>query len=100
MGEKESVSDWGVYLSRHLQVLAVSFLEHFPPDQVAKLKHDHFYGGLSKRLKAMVAYLKPVLMRKHTLIIFMLHKRLRRKRQWNHPIAKLWLLQPQASPQQ
>ena len=35
-----------------------SFPEHFPPDHVVKLKHDHFYGGLPKWLKAMVAYLK------------------------------------------
>ena len=58
MGEKESVLDWGVHLLRHLQVLPVSFLEQFPPDHVAELKHDHFYGGLPKWLKAMVAYLK------------------------------------------
>ena len=31
---------------------------HFPPDHIAKLKHDHFYSGLPKWLKAMVAYLK------------------------------------------
>ena len=36
----------------------MSFLECFPPDHVAKLKCDHFYGGLPKWLKAMVAYLK------------------------------------------
>ena len=30
----------------------------FPPDCVAKLKHGHFYSGLPKQLKAMVAYLK------------------------------------------
>ena len=58
MGNKETVSDWGVCLSRHLQVLMVSFPEHFPPDCVAKLMCDHFYGGLPKWLKAMVAYLK------------------------------------------
>ena len=58
MGEEETVSDWGVCLSRHLQVLEASFLECFPLDHVTKLKHDHFYGGLPKRLKAMVAYLK------------------------------------------
>ena len=58
MSEKETVLDWVVHLSRHLQVLMVSFLEHFPPDHVAKLKHDHFYGGLPKWLKAMVAYVK------------------------------------------
>ena len=36
----------------------VSFLECFPPDCTAELKHDHFYNGLPKWLKAMVAYLK------------------------------------------
>ena len=58
MADKETVSDWGVHLSRHLQVLAASFPDHFPPDQVAELKRDHFYGRLPKHLKAMVAYLK------------------------------------------
>ena len=32
MADKETVSDWGVYLSRHVQVLAASFPDHFPPD--------------------------------------------------------------------
>ena len=58
MGEKESVSDWGVHLLRHLQILMASFPEHFPPDHVAKLKHNCFYGRLPKWLKPMVAYLK------------------------------------------
>ena len=58
MGEKETVSDWGVYLSRHLQILTVSFPKCLPPDCVAKLKCDHFYGRLPKWVKAMVAYLK------------------------------------------
>ena len=58
MANKETVSDWGVCLSRHLQILAASFPDCFPPDRVAELKRDCFYGGLPKRLKAMVAYLK------------------------------------------
>ena len=58
MGDKETVLDWGVCLSRHLQILMASFPEHFPPDHIAELKHDHFYGGLPKQLKAMVAYMK------------------------------------------
>ena len=58
MADKETVLDWGVCLSRHLQVLAASFPDHIPPDQVAELKRDCFYGGLPKHLKAMVAYLK------------------------------------------
>ena len=48
----------GVHLLQHLQVLAASFPEHFPLDHIAKLKCDHFYGGLPKWLKAVVAYLK------------------------------------------
>ena len=58
MADKETVLDWCVCLSRHLQVLATSLPDHFPPDHVAKLKRDHFYSRLPKQLKAMVAYLK------------------------------------------
>ena len=58
MADKETVSVWGICLLRHLQVLAASFPECFPPNHVAELKHDHFYGGLPKCLKAMVTYLK------------------------------------------
>ena len=58
MANKETVSDWGMCLSRHLQVLAASFLDRFPPDHVAELKRDCFYGRLPKQLKVMVAYLK------------------------------------------
>ena len=48
MADKETVSDWGVCLSRHLQILAASFPDHFPPDPIAKLKRDCFYGRLPK----------------------------------------------------
>ena len=48
MADKETVSDWGICLLRHLQVLAASFPDCFPPDQVAELKRDHFYGRLPK----------------------------------------------------
>ena len=40
MADKETVSDWGVCLSRHLQILAAFFPDHFPPDHVAELKRD------------------------------------------------------------
>ena len=58
MAEKENVSNWGVCLLRHLQILATSFPDHFPPERVAELKGDHFYGRLPKWLKVIVAYLK------------------------------------------
>ena len=38
MADKETVSDWGVCLSRHLQVLAASFPNCFPRNHVAELK--------------------------------------------------------------
>ena len=48
IADKEMVLDWGVCLSRHLQILAASFPDCLPPDCIAKLKRDHFYGGLPK----------------------------------------------------
>ena len=48
MADKETVSDWGICLSRHLQVLAASFHDHFPPDHVAQVKRVCFYGRLPK----------------------------------------------------
>ena len=48
MADKETMSDWGVCLSRHLQILAASFPDCFPPEHVPELKRDHFYGGLPK----------------------------------------------------
>ena len=58
MADKETIWDWGIHLSRHLQALAASFPNCFSPDHVAELKWDCFYGTLPKRLKTMVAYLK------------------------------------------
>ena len=48
MADKETVLDWGVHLSIHLQILEAFFPDNFPPDHVAELKRDHFYGGLPK----------------------------------------------------
>ena len=64
MADKETVSDWGICLSRHLKDLAASIPEHFPPNHVAELKCNCFYGGLPKHLKAMVPYLKASLQEK------------------------------------
>ena len=58
MADKETILDWGICHSRHLQVLAASFPDHFHPDCVAELKSNCFYGRLPKQLKVMVAYLK------------------------------------------
>ena len=48
LADKETMLDWGIHLSRHLQVLAASFPDHFPPDRVAELKRDCFYNRLPK----------------------------------------------------
>ena len=58
MAEKDTISDWGICLLRHLQVLAASFLEHFPPNNVAELKCKPIYSRLPECLKSIVAYLK------------------------------------------
>ena len=58
MADTETVSDWEICLLRHLQVLVASFPDCLPPDCVAELKRDCFYGRLPKQLKAMVACLK------------------------------------------
>ena len=58
MADKETVFDWGICLSRNLQILAATFPDCFPPDCGVEMKRDYFYGGLPKQLKAMVAYLK------------------------------------------
>ena len=58
MADKETVLDWGICLSKHLQILAASFPDCFPPDTVVELKRNCFYGRLPKQLKVMVAYLK------------------------------------------
>ena len=58
MADKETVSDSGIHLLRHIQILAASFPDCFPPDQVEELKRDCFHGGLPKRLKVIVTYLK------------------------------------------
>ena len=38
MADKETVSDWGVCLSRHSQILAASFPDHFPPRSCNRTK--------------------------------------------------------------
>ena len=38
MADKETISDWDICLLRHLQVLAASVLDCFPPNHVAELK--------------------------------------------------------------
>ena len=48
MADKETVSDWGVCLSRHVHVLVASNPDCFPPDGVAELKRDCLYGRLPK----------------------------------------------------
>ena len=64
-----------------------SFPERFPPDWVAKLKWDHFYSGLPKQLKAMVAYLKATPTEKTYSDYLCAAQEAKKKRQWNHLVA-------------
>ena len=43
MADKETVLDWGVCLSRHLQILAVSFPDCFPSDRIAELERSFLW---------------------------------------------------------
>ena len=58
MADKGNTVGLGHLPFKASQVLATSFPDHFPQDQVAELKRDCFYGRLPKQLKVMVAYLK------------------------------------------
>ena len=42
MAEKETVSDWGVHLSRHLQILAASFPRSFSPGSCGRTEEGSF----------------------------------------------------------
>ena len=93
------VSDWGVHLSRHLQILAASFPKCFPPDSIAKLKHSCFYGGLPKWLKPMVPYLEASVNEKMYLDnLWVAREAEKEEAWWNLPIARL-LIRP-VSPRQ
>ena len=52
MVDKETVSDWGICLSRHLQVLAASFPDHFLPDHVAELEEGLILQQTSQAIKS------------------------------------------------
>ena len=63
----------------------------FPPDHVAKLKCDHFYSGLPKWLKAMVAYLKASTNEKtYSNYLWAATEAGKEGGKWNHLIAR-WL---------
>ena len=93
MADKEIVLDWGIYLLRHLQVLAASFPECFPPDHVAKLKHDCITVGYPNILKPWLPTLRPTHRKKVILITCRLQEKQRRKTPWSYPKAhEAWQL--------
>ena len=96
MADKETISDWGVCLSRHLQVLAASFPNCFLSHRVAELKWDCFYGRLPKWLKLMAAYLKASLHEKNVFQLPSSHKGGRKgKNLWSYleiHRARQWIM--------
>ena len=58
MGEKETVSDVRGCTYEGISKFWCIIPRILSPDHVTELKHDHFYRGLPKQFKAMVAYLK------------------------------------------
>ena len=51
MADKETVSDWGVHLSRHLQILAVSFPDHFPLRLSSRTEERSFLWWTSQMIE-------------------------------------------------
>ena len=52
MADKETVLVWGICLLRHLQVLATSIPDCFPPDCVAELKRGLLLQWTSQAIKS------------------------------------------------
>ena len=94
MRETETMSDWGIWLSKYLQVLAASLPEHFPPDCMSELKCDCFYSGLPKWLKAMGPTWRPAHRRRHAPTICEPEEKPKRKIPWIPPKAILLIIQP------
>ena len=85
MADKETILDWGIHLSRHLQVLTALFPDCFSPNCVAELKWDCFYGRLPKRLKARWPIFKPAHTKRLILITYRQQEKWKRKNPWSYP---------------
>ena len=51
MADKETVLDWGVCLSRHLQILAASFPDCFPPETCSQTEEGSFLWRTPKMIE-------------------------------------------------
>ena len=87
MVDKETVSDWGICLSRHLQVLVAFFPNCFPPNHVAMLEQDHFMVGYPNILKQWWPPLRPAHRKRLIPTTFRLQGKQRRKTPWSYPKA-------------
>ena len=52
MADKETVLDWGVCFSRHLQILAASFPDHFSPRLCSRTKERLFLWWTSQMIES------------------------------------------------
>ena len=52
MADKETVLDWGICLLGHLQVLAASFPDCFPPDQCSRVEERLLLWQTSQVIKS------------------------------------------------
>ena len=87
MADKETVSDWGLCLSRHLQVLAASFQECFPPNWVASWNATTSTVGYPNILKPWWPTLRPVHRKRLIPITCGLQGKQRRKTPLSYPKA-------------
>ena len=70
MVDKETITDWGICLSSHLQVLAASFPNHFHHVHVAELNETTSMADCPKGLKQWWPILRPAHMKRLILITY------------------------------
>ena len=94
MADKETVLDWSIHLSRHLQFLAASFPDCFPPAMWLSWSKTTFNAGYPNALKQWWPILRPAHKKRLILITFGLWGMQRRKTPWSYPKAlktKQWI---------
>ena len=97
MGEKETMSDWGVWLSRHLQVLAASFPECFPLIVWLSWSVTTSMVGYPNISRPWWPTWRPAHRRRCTPTICEQQEMPKRKTPWNPPKAIPSIIQPNPS---
>ena len=87
MADRETVSDWGIHLSRYLQVLAALFPECFPQTMWPSWNTTTSMAGYPNILQPWWPTLRPTHRKRLILITCGLQGKQRRKTPWSYPKA-------------